>query len=64
MLHLSDIIVIKRTEEMRETSYLALQSAQQLACLTEDSQVEVVVIVSDADFARSRQTDADREVAH
>ena len=64
MLHLSDFIVIKRTEEMRETSYLALQSAQQLACLTEDSQVEVVVIVSDADFARSRQTDANGEVAH
>ena len=64
MLHLSDIIVIKRTEEMREASYLALQSAQQLACLTEDSQVEVVVIVSDADFARSRQTDANGEVAH
>ena len=43
---------------------LALQGAQELARLAEHSQVEVVVIVSDADFARSRQTDANREVAH
>ena len=56
-------MMLLRLRSRETSSHLALQSSQQLAGLTEDGQVEVVVVVSDADFSRSRQTDANWEVA-
>jgi hypothetical protein len=44
--------------------HLALQSSQQLPSLAEHRQVEVVVIVSDADLPGSRQSNTDGEVTH
>ena len=43
---------------------LALQSPQELSCLAEHGQVEVVVIVSDADLSRGCQTNSDGEIGH
>ena len=42
--------------------YLALQSRDELTILAEDSQVEVVVVVSDGDLSSSVDADSNRIV--
>ena len=44
--------------------HLALQSSQELSSLAEDGEVEVVVVVSDADLPRGSETNSNREVRH
>jgi len=44
--------------------HLALQSTQQLSSLAEHGEVEVVVIVSNADLSRGSQSNTNGEVAH
>ena len=46
------------------SDYLALQGPQELPGLAEHSQVEVVVVVGNADLARGGQSHTNREVAH
>ena len=58
------LLLVRLNKIITKDSHLAFKSSQQLPGLTEDCQVEVVVVVSDADFSRSRQADANWKVAH
>jgi len=43
---------------------LALQGPQELSCLAEHGQVEVVVVVRDADLSGGRKTNSNGEIGH
>ena len=49
-------------ENIMLTLYLALQGGDELAVLAEHRQVEVVVVISDGDLARSVDSDTNRVV--